>query len=145
LPAFSVRIINPAQTGVPMTFNIGSQSFTLAPGTQQDLTVGAGSVVQFTRGPGLALATYSLVPGAFTFTATPGGVDLFQAALPSAPAATIVAMPQGPPTLSITTPSGPPSTGNMATPNGPPSPIGAAPNGPPSNPSLATPGAGTVR
>ena len=100
LPQISVQIVNPAQNGVAMPFNIQGQAYWLAPGTQQDLLVTPGSVIQFSRGSSLGVAAYSLQPGIFSFSATPGGWELFQQptipstnlAAPSPPAA----IPAGP-------------------------------------------------
>ncbi|MGO8749565.1 MAG: hypothetical protein ACLQNE_26710 [Thermoguttaceae bacterium] len=74
----SVRIVNPATTGVALSYTLNGQPFGLQPGTMEQ--VGTASVIQFDRGNGLGIARYTLDGGTYTFTAgSNGGWDLVRA------------------------------------------------------------------
>jgi hypothetical protein len=71
----SVRIVNPATTGVALSYTLNGQQFGLQPGTMEQ--VGTASVIQFDRGNGLGIARYTLDCGTYTFTAgSNGGWDI---------------------------------------------------------------------
>ncbi len=75
------EVVNPASTGVTLSFTVNSQSFSLASGMKQDLTISPGDAISFDRGGSLGTATYSLNPAIYTFAATSNGWELYQTAL----------------------------------------------------------------
>jgi hypothetical protein len=75
------EVVNPASTGVTLSFSVNSQTYSLAAGMKQDLTISPGDTVSFDRGGNLGTATYSLNPAVYTFAATSNGWELYQQAL----------------------------------------------------------------
>jgi hypothetical protein len=75
------EVVNPATTGVTLSFNVNGQAYSLAPGMKQDLTISPGDTVSFDRGGSFGAATYSLNPAIYTFAATNNGWELYQQAM----------------------------------------------------------------
>ena len=75
------QVVNPASTHVTLSFTVNGQSYSLAPGMKQDLTISPGDTISFDRGGALGTATYSLNPAIYTFAASSNGWELFQQAL----------------------------------------------------------------
>ncbi len=75
------EVVNPATTGVTLAFSVNAQTYSLAPGMKQDLTISPGDTISFDRGGNLGSATYSLNPAIYTFAATSTGWELYQTAL----------------------------------------------------------------
>jgi hypothetical protein len=75
------EVVNPATTGVTLSFTVNAQSYSLPPGMKQDLTITPGDTINFDRGGNLGRATYSLNPAIYTFAATSNGWELYQQAL----------------------------------------------------------------
>jgi hypothetical protein len=73
-------IVNPANNGVPLGFQVNGQPYALAAGTQQDVMAGPGVEVVFDRGAQFGIARYSLGGGRYSFAPTPTGWDLQQTA-----------------------------------------------------------------
>ncbi len=71
----SICIVNPATTGVTLSYSLNGQQFALQPGSMEE--VGTASVIEFDRGNGQGIARYTLDGGTYTFTAgSNGGWDL---------------------------------------------------------------------
>jgi hypothetical protein len=81
VPQAPAEVVNPATSGVTLSFNVNAQTYSLAPGMKQDLTISPGDTVSFDRGGNLGTATYSLNPAIYTFAATNNGWELYQTAL----------------------------------------------------------------
>lgn len=79
-------IVNPANTGVALGFQVNGQPFTLAAGTQQEVMAGPGVEIVFDRGGQLGVARYSLNGGVYAFAPTPGGWELLQQTAEQVPA-----------------------------------------------------------
>jgi hypothetical protein len=77
------EVVNPANTGVTLSFIVKGQSFSLTPGMKQDLTISPGDTISFDRGGSGGTATYSLNPAIYTFSASNNGWELYQQAMPS--------------------------------------------------------------
>ena len=80
------EVVNPPQNGVPLSFMVNGQSYTVPPGTTQNLTISPGQTISFDRGNGQGTTTYSLSPGVYTFTPASQGWELFQTPLSTASA-----------------------------------------------------------
>ena len=71
-------IVNPANNGVALGFQVNGQPYSLAAGAQQDMMAGPGVEIVFDRGGQSGVARYSLNGGVYAFTSTPGGWELLQ-------------------------------------------------------------------
>jgi hypothetical protein len=71
-------IVNPANNGAALNFQVNGQPFTLAPGSQQEVIAGPGVEILFDRGEQFGTTRYSLNGGVYTFTPTPSGWELLQ-------------------------------------------------------------------
>jgi hypothetical protein len=74
-------VVNPATTGVTLSFSVNSQTYSLPPGMKQDLTISPGDTISFDHGGTFGAATYSLNPAIYTFAASANGWELYQQAL----------------------------------------------------------------
>lgn len=81
------RVVNPSTTHSNLTFWIENQQYSLAPGSQRDVSFVPGQTIQFDRGPGRERVRYWLEETSFTFAPTPLGWELYRTVL--APAANI--------------------------------------------------------
>jgi len=101
-----IEVVNPASTGVTLSFIVNGQSYSLAPGMKQDLTIGPGDTISFDRGGNLGTATYSLNQGTYDFAASSHGWELYQQPLtpsggqPAAATAAANAASVSPPSVS---------------------------------------------
>ncbi|MEN6449808.1 MAG: hypothetical protein ABFC96_04880 [Thermoguttaceae bacterium] len=87
-PVFSglpIKIVNPANSGVTLTYSLNGETYTIPPGYSQKFAEDRNWVIQFSRGSGRGVAEYSLEPGVFTFGFGNNGWDLFRGT-PNAPA-----------------------------------------------------------
>jgi hypothetical protein len=85
-----VRLVNPADTAVTLSFRVAGQTYSLAAGQVQELNVAPNTIVEFDRGNQGASGRYTLAAGNYKFGATPNGWELFRlqddlAANPPAP------------------------------------------------------------
>ncbi len=71
-------IVNPANNGAALAFQVNGQPYTLAPGKQQEVMAGPGVEIVFDRGGQFGVARYSLNGGVYAFALTPGGWELLQ-------------------------------------------------------------------
>jgi hypothetical protein len=71
-------IVNPANNGVALGFQVNGQPFTLAAGMQQEVIAGPGVEILFDRGGQFGTVTYSLHAGLYAFTPTPSGWELLE-------------------------------------------------------------------
>jgi hypothetical protein len=74
----TVRIVNPADTAVTLSFNVAGQTYSLAAGKVQELSVPTGTVVTFDRGNKGENGRYTLSDGNYVFGATPNGWELYR-------------------------------------------------------------------
>jgi hypothetical protein len=75
------RVVNPAQWGISMTFNVNSRQYTLAPGESQDLYGHQKRTIEFHRGGDFGTQRYRLTGGQYTFTPTAQGWELYRSSL----------------------------------------------------------------
>jgi len=76
--ATGIQIVNPAQTGVPLTYRLNGTQYTLRAGEVQNLQLDRAWVIEFDRGGQFGTARYNLTPGAYTFSPTAQGWELYQ-------------------------------------------------------------------
>ncbi len=86
----TVRFVNPADTTVTLSFRVAGQTYNLAAGQVQELSVAPNTVVEFDRGNHGASGRYTLDSGNYVFGASPDGWELYHmhdelAANPPAP------------------------------------------------------------
>ncbi|MCE5268490.1 MAG: hypothetical protein LLG00_11455 [Planctomycetaceae bacterium] len=73
-----IKIVNPAGSGVTLTYRLNGERYTIPPGYSQKLIEDRDWVIEFSRGQGFGPAEYSLEPGVFTFGYSNHGWDLFR-------------------------------------------------------------------
>jgi hypothetical protein len=71
-------IVNPANNGAALGFQVNGQPYTLAAGMQQEVIAGPGVEIVFDRGGQFGLARYSLNGGVYAFAPTTSGWELLQ-------------------------------------------------------------------
>jgi len=74
----TVRIVNPVDTTVTLSFRVAGQSYHLAAGKVQELSVAPNAVIEFDRGNDGASGRYALAEGNYVFAAAQGGWDLYR-------------------------------------------------------------------
>ncbi len=74
----TVRIVNPVDTTVTLSFRVAGQSYHLAAGKVQELSVAPNAVIEFDRGNNGASGRYALAEGNYVFAAAQGGWDLYR-------------------------------------------------------------------
>jgi hypothetical protein len=90
-----IKIVNPAESGVTLSYSLDGSDFTMAPGSSQEFQEDRAWAIQFSRGEGLDQARYGLQSGVYTFARTDRGVELYRSefaqtvAPPPAPAAPV--------------------------------------------------------
>jgi hypothetical protein len=72
-----IKIVNPAKTGVTLTYTLDGTTFTMPPGYSQTLQEDRAWVIQFSRGANLNQARYGLQSGVYKFVRTDHGVELY--------------------------------------------------------------------
>ena len=87
-----IKIVNPAKSGVTLSYLLDGNDFTIPPGYSQELREDRAWVIEFSRGANLDQARYGLQSGVYTFTRTDHGWELYrsdfqQAAAPQPPKA----------------------------------------------------------
>jgi hypothetical protein len=75
-PPIRVVMVNPAETGGPITYAVASESYTLEPGYEQEHEVAAGPVIEFDRGGEFGTARYTLQPARYAFAVGEKGWDI---------------------------------------------------------------------
>jgi hypothetical protein len=73
-----VRIVNPADTTVALSFSVAGQTYNLASGKVQELSVAPNTVIEFDRGDHAGRGRYTLSDGNYVFGATPNGWELYR-------------------------------------------------------------------
>ena len=103
-----IKIVNPAKTGVTLSYSLNGATYSIPPGYSQDLREDRAWTIQFSRGPNMDQAEYGLQPGVYTFARTDHGWELYHGDFPPTPATTSppTAAPMNPPA----TPMNPPAT-----------------------------------
>jgi hypothetical protein len=90
-----IKIVNPAESGVTLSYSLDGSDFTMAPGSSQEFQEDRAWAIQFSRGAGLDQARYGLQSGVYTFGRTDRGVELYRSEFaqtgppPPAPAAPV--------------------------------------------------------
>jgi hypothetical protein len=74
LPPADITLVNPQSNGVTLTYILGNESYSLAPGYQQK--VHQVCEIGFSRGGTNGTARYTISNGTYTFTAVNGTWDL---------------------------------------------------------------------
>jgi len=80
-PSFAngaIKITNPVQNGVTLSFSLNGAPSVLSAGAVQELPADRNWVVEFSRGASFGLARYALAPGSYTFTPTGNGWELYR-------------------------------------------------------------------
>jgi hypothetical protein len=83
-PAFSglpIKIVNPASSGVTLTYTLNGAAYSIPPGFSQTLVADRLWTIQFSRGAGFGDARYGLDSGVYTFGSSDHGWELYHAAL----------------------------------------------------------------
>jgi len=73
----TVRIVNPADTTVTLSFSVAGRTYNLAAGKVQELNVAPNTVIEFDRANHGASGRYTLAAGNYLFGATPNGWELY--------------------------------------------------------------------
>lgn len=76
--AAGIQIVNPAQTGVPLTYTLNGTQYTIRPGETQNLQLDRSWTIEFDRGGQFGAARYDLAPGVYAFSPTARGWELYQ-------------------------------------------------------------------
>ena len=76
--AVAVTIVNPAESGATLAFRLGGSQYSLAPGSQTDLTLTGAKVIEFDRGGSFGTARFMLYGGVYKFAMTDQGWTLQQ-------------------------------------------------------------------
>src|SRR5208337_1763956 len=74
----TVRIVNPADTEATLAFSVAGQTYSLAAGKVQELSVAPNTVIEFDRGNNAGSGRYTLSEGNYVFGATPSGWELYR-------------------------------------------------------------------
>lgn len=72
-----IRIENPADSGVTLTYSLNGHEYTIEPGHEQNLINDRNWVIEFDRGESFGTARYTLSGGIYTFTLTKGGWEAY--------------------------------------------------------------------
>jgi len=73
-----IAVVNPATSGVTLSFRVDGTAFQLAPGARQELAHSQPRMIEFDRGGAFGSAKYQLIEGIFTFQATDKGWDVYK-------------------------------------------------------------------
>jgi hypothetical protein len=76
--ASGTLLINPANSGTSINYNVNGNRYVAAPGTKQVLPEGYTWVVEYDRGGGMGPASYTVTPGTYYFTPTDHGWQLYR-------------------------------------------------------------------
>jgi len=106
-----ITIVNPATNSMTLSYVLNGVTYSIPPGSSQDLTLDRSWVISFSRGGNFGEARYGLEPGVYTFSNTDHGWELFHAAL---------AQPSVAPTLSNELPANPMPAATPMPPTPPP-------------------------
>jgi hypothetical protein len=91
-----IRIVNPSDTRVALSYVLNGAVYTIRPGESQNLREDRAWVIEFGRGGSFGQARYGLLPGVYTFALTGRGWELYRQPL-SAPDAVAAPPPSGVP------------------------------------------------
>jgi hypothetical protein len=80
-----ITIVNPPSGSAALSYTLNGFPYTIQPGQKQELTADRSWVIEFSRGPNLDTARYSLLPGLYTFGGTNHGWELYRTPLQVAP------------------------------------------------------------
>lgn len=84
LPATAnIQVVNPPDNRIALSFTLNGQTMTLQPGQTRDLQSDRSWVIEFDRGGQFGLARYSLQPGAYVFTPSDRGWELYHQTPPA--------------------------------------------------------------
>jgi hypothetical protein len=82
LPGGTITITNPPTNKETLSYTLDGNSYTIPPGYSQEFREDRAWVVQFSRGTNLAPARYGLQSGAYVFTSTGHGWELYRSKSP---------------------------------------------------------------
>jgi hypothetical protein len=77
-----IKIVNPAKNGVPLSYTLDGNTFTIQPGYSQNLQEDRAWVIEFSRGENLDQARYGLRSGVYKFVRTDQGWELYRGDFP---------------------------------------------------------------
>lgn len=88
-----IKIVNPAKSGVTLSYTLNGNAYTIPPGYSQELQEDRAWVIEFSRGENLDQARYGLQSGVYTFTRTNQGMELYRSEFPQTSAPTVAPQP----------------------------------------------------
>ena len=82
-----IKIVNPAKSGVTLSYMLNGNAFTMPPGYSQEFQEDRAWVIEFSPGTNMDQTRYGLQSGVYKFASTDHGWDLYRSNVPQTVAA----------------------------------------------------------